>query len=72
MVKVSESWGGEETEEDAMMNDWKDIFDLIWVGLCRRPGSVASSAHSNEMIDGILIRTSRTYENAKTSDIALN
>ena len=47
LVKVWESGGGEEVDGDAMMACYMVLFDLNWVGLCRRVGSVASSPHCN-------------------------
>lgn len=45
VVKVWDSGGAGEVEEDAMMDHGTYILDMILVGLCRRVGSVASSAH---------------------------
>ena len=34
-----------------MMDDSTDIFDSSWIDLCRRAGSLASSAHCHELVD---------------------
>ena len=33
------------------MDDSTDIFDSSWIDLCRRAGSLASSAHCHELVD---------------------
>lgn len=71
LVNVWESGGGEEVDEDAIMGCWVILFDLGWVSLCRRVGSVASSPHCNGMVDNTFQKSRERRDISRRAELVL-